>query len=102
MERICSPTPADIFIDSRSEKAELRSHKNLVILSKFECNNDKAISPDGKKLAFSATATGIAKEQAEQSDPQALQWVSPPCALRLASSIGGQAYGELTDPSSAR
>jgi hypothetical protein len=28
MERICSPTPADIFIDSRSEKAELRSHKN--------------------------------------------------------------------------
>ena len=74
----------------------------LVILSKFECNKDKAISPDGKKLAFSATATGIAKEQAEQSDPQALQWVSPPRALRLASSIGGQAYGELTDPSSAR
>ena len=30
-----------------------------------------------------------AKEQAEQSDPQALQWVSPQRALRLASSIGG-------------
>jgi hypothetical protein len=30
---------------------------------------------------------------AEQSDPQALQWVSPQRALRLASSIGGLAYG---------
>ena len=30
-----------------------------------------------------------AREQAEQSDPQALQWVSPQRALRLASSIGG-------------
>jgi TolB protein len=30
----------------------------LAIPSKFDCNNDKAISPDGKKLAFSATATG--------------------------------------------
>jgi len=34
-----------------------------------------------------------AREQAEQSDPQALQWVSPQRALRLASSIGGLAYG---------
>jgi hypothetical protein len=33
------------------------------------------------------------QEQAEQSDPQALQWVSPQRALRLASSIGGLAYG---------
>src|SRR5260370_13003623 len=33
-----------------------------------------------------------ANEQAEQSDPQALQWVSPQRALRLASSIGGLAY----------
>jgi TolB protein len=32
--------------------------KELAIPSKFDCNNDKAISPDGKKLAFSATATG--------------------------------------------
>jgi hypothetical protein len=31
----------------------------------------------------------VAREQAEQSDPQALQWVSPQRALRLASSIGG-------------
>ncbi len=30
-----------------------------------------------------------AREQAEQSDPQALQWVSPQTALRLTSSIGG-------------
>ena len=35
----------------------------------------------------------VAKEQAEQSDPQALQWVSPQRALRLASSIGGMKYG---------
>jgi hypothetical protein len=34
-----------------------------------------------------------ARDQAEQSDPQALQWVSPQRALRLASSIGGLAYG---------
>ena len=34
-----------------------------------------------------------AREQAEQSDPQALQWVSPQRALRLASSIGDLAYG---------
>src|ERR1700761_4230159 len=27
----------------------------LAIPSNFDCNNDKAISPDGKKLAFSAT-----------------------------------------------
>jgi hypothetical protein len=34
------------------------------------------------------------QEQAEQSDPQALQWVSPQRALRLASFIGGGlAYG---------
>ena len=32
--------------------------KELAIPSNFDCNNDKAISPDGKKLAFSATATG--------------------------------------------
>jgi hypothetical protein len=31
----------------------------------------------------------VAREQAEQSDPQALQWVSPQRVLRLASSIGG-------------
>src|SRR5271156_705850 len=31
--------------------------------------------------------------QAEQSDPKALQWVSPQRALRLASSIGGLVYG---------
>jgi hypothetical protein len=34
-----------------------------------------------------------ARGQAKQSDPQALQWVSPQRALRLASSIGGLAYG---------
>jgi hypothetical protein len=33
-----------------------------------------------------------ARDQAEQSDPQAL-WVSPQRALRLASSPGGLAYG---------
>src|ERR1700733_11057867 len=33
------------------------------------------------------------REQTEQSDPQALQWVSTQRALRLASSIGGLAYG---------
>jgi len=38
-----------------------------------------------------------AREQAEQSDPQALQWVSPQRALRLASSIGGLAYGGTDD-----
>jgi hypothetical protein len=31
--------------------------------------------------------------QAEQSDPQALQWVSPQRALRFGSSISGLAYG---------
>jgi hypothetical protein len=34
-----------------------------------------------------------AKEHVEQSDSQALQWVSPQRALRLASSVGGLAYG---------
>jgi hypothetical protein len=34
-----------------------------------------------------------ARDQAEQSHPQALQWVSPQRALRLASSIGVLAYG---------
>ena len=29
--------------------------EELAIPANFECNNDKAISPDGKKLAFSAT-----------------------------------------------
>ena len=43
-----------------------------------------------------------AREQAEQSDPQALQWVSPQRALRLASSIGGPAYLGTADLSSAR
>jgi hypothetical protein len=43
-----------------------------------------------------------AREQAEQSDPQALQWVSPQRALRLASSIGGWRMEERTDLSSAR
>jgi len=32
-----------------------------------------------------------ARDQAEQSETQALQWVSPQRALRLASSIGGLA-----------
>jgi hypothetical protein len=43
-----------------------------------------------------------AKEQAEQSDPQALQWVSPQRALRLASSILAWHMEERTDLSSAR
>jgi hypothetical protein len=34
-----------------------------------------------------------AREQAEQSVPQTLRWVSPQRALRPASSIGGLAYG---------
>jgi dipeptidyl aminopeptidase/acylaminoacyl peptidase len=76
--------------------------QELVIPSKFECNNDKAISPDGKKLAFSATATGIAKEQAEQSDPQALQWVSlhVPCDSHFPSVA--RRMEERIDLSSAR
>src|SRR5580693_7116590 len=42
------------FTLTRNGTAEPRE---LAIPSKFDCNNDKAISPDGKKLAFSATAT---------------------------------------------
>ncbi|HEX4582463.1 MAG TPA: hypothetical protein VH139_10395, partial [Acidobacteriaceae bacterium] len=40
----------------------------LPIPAKFDCNNDKAISPDGKKLAFSATATGSAGSQVFLAD----------------------------------
>src|SRR5258708_21228454 len=30
--------------------------QKLAVPANFQCNNDKAISPDGKKIAFSATA----------------------------------------------
>jgi hypothetical protein len=43
-----------------------------------------------------------AREQAEQSDPQALQWVSPQRALRLASPSVAWRMEERTALSSAR
>lgn len=42
--------------------------KALAIPAAYECNNDKAISPDGKRLAYSATAPGAKGSQVFLSD----------------------------------
>jgi TolB protein len=44
--------------------------KELAIPAKFDCNNDKAISPDGKKLAFSATVAGSDGSQVFLADAE--------------------------------
>jgi hypothetical protein len=60
----------------------------------FGVRNDVAgLSKNGVCCGHAVGHLSAARKQAEQSDPQALQWVSPQRAVRLASSIGGLAYG---------
>ena len=56
--------------------------EKLAIPAEYRCNNDKALSPDGTKLAFSATPPGSKGSQvfladADGSNPKQMTTVSP-------------------------